>query len=212
MLAVESSGVFGVFKCPRNRSADSAFISRILAYSARKNKAKGPPAYSTLNPDTSSDSPSVKSNGARLVSANVEVYHMAAIGQAGSSIQIFSCVVLKVCRVKSPTKITQARRINARLTSYEMVWATARSAPINAYFEFDAQPEPRIGYTARLDKARMNNRPRFKFKTGEGMGIGAQRFKANVSASVGMIRNNVGEAVEGRTGSFVNSFKPSAIG
>lgn len=36
------------------------------------------------------------------------------------------------------------KRIKPRLTSYEIVWATARKAPINAYFEFDAQPEPRI--------------------------------------------------------------------
>lgn len=58
-------------------------MSRMLEYSARKNRAKGPPAYSTLNPETSSDSPSVRSKGARLVSASVEIYHMAAKGHAG---------------------------------------------------------------------------------------------------------------------------------
>lgn len=68
---------------PKNRMADRVFIRRMLEYSARKNNAKGPPAYSTLNPDTSSDSPSVKSNGARFVSASVEMNHIAAIGQAG---------------------------------------------------------------------------------------------------------------------------------
>jgi len=47
-----------------------------LAYSAMKNMAKGPAAYSTLKPDTSSDSPSVRSNGARLVSARVEMNHV----------------------------------------------------------------------------------------------------------------------------------------
>jgi len=67
----------------RKRIADSVFIKRIFAYSARKKRAKGPPAYSTLNPDTSSDSPSVKSKGARLVSAKVETYHIAATGHAG---------------------------------------------------------------------------------------------------------------------------------
>ena len=39
------------------------------AYSAIKIKAKGPALYSVLNPDTSSDSPSAKSKGVRLVSA-----------------------------------------------------------------------------------------------------------------------------------------------
>ena len=57
------------------------FMSMMLAYSAKKNSANGPAAYSTLNPETSSDSPSVKSNGARLVSASVETYHIIARGQ-----------------------------------------------------------------------------------------------------------------------------------
>lgn len=57
------------------------FISIIFAYSARKNRAKGPAAYSTLKPDTNSDSPSVRSNGARFVSASVEMYHIIARGQ-----------------------------------------------------------------------------------------------------------------------------------
>lgn len=120
------------------------FMSRMLAYSARKNKANGPPAYSTLKPETSSDSPSVRSKGARFVSAKVEIYHIAAKGQAGASSQMPSWAVLKVCRVKPPTKIIILRRIKPRLTSYEIVWATARKAPIKAYLEFEAQPEPKI--------------------------------------------------------------------
>lgn len=71
-------------------------MSRMLAYSARKNKAKGPPAYSTLNPETSSDSPSVRSNGERLVSAKVEMYHIAARGQAGRMSQMLSWATLKI--------------------------------------------------------------------------------------------------------------------
>jgi len=45
----------------------------ILAYSARKINANHPPIYSTLNPDTNSDSPSAKSKGLRFVSAKQEV-------------------------------------------------------------------------------------------------------------------------------------------
>ena len=81
---------------PRNRVAESVFISRMLAYSARKNRANGPPAYSTLKPETSSDSPSVRSNGARFVSASVEMYHMAASGMAGRISQMPSWAVLNV--------------------------------------------------------------------------------------------------------------------
>lgn len=65
-------------------------MNRMLAYSARKNRAKGPPAYSTLKPETSSDSPSVRSKGARLVSARVEMYHIAARGHAGAINQMLS--------------------------------------------------------------------------------------------------------------------------
>jgi len=96
---------------------ERVFIRRMLAYSARKNKAKGPPAYSTLKPDTSSDSPSVRSKGARLVSARVETYHMAAKGQAGMAKEIVSWAELKVWSEKPPTKIMVERRISPRLTS-----------------------------------------------------------------------------------------------
>lgn len=48
----------------------------ILIYSAKKIKANHPPMYSTLNPDTNSDSPSAKSNGLRLVSAKHVINHI----------------------------------------------------------------------------------------------------------------------------------------
>lgn len=104
-------------EAPRNSTADRVFIKRMLAYSAKKKSAKGPPAYSTLKPDTSSDSPSVRSKGARFVSASVEIYHIAARGQVGMSSQMFSWVVLNVCRVYPPEKIITERRINPKLTS-----------------------------------------------------------------------------------------------
>lgn len=97
--------------------AESVFISKMLAYSARKNRAKGPPAYSTLNPETSSDSPSVRSKGARLVSARVEMYHIAARGQAGRTSQMPSWAVLKVWRVNPPVKMMMLRRMSPKLTS-----------------------------------------------------------------------------------------------
>lgn len=96
---------------------ERVFIRRMFAYSARKKRAKGPPAYSTLNPETSSDSPSVRSNGARLVSARVEMYHIAARGHAGTASQMPSWAELNVCSEKPPTKIITERRIRPRLTS-----------------------------------------------------------------------------------------------
>lgn len=117
MLIVVNSGNEGKWAAPMKSTADKVFINRMLAYSAKKKSAKGPPAYSTLNPDTSSDSPSVRSNGARLVSASVEMYHIAARGQAGANSQIPSCVVLNIDRVKPPVNTMVHRRISPRATS-----------------------------------------------------------------------------------------------
>lgn len=129
---------------PRKIIAERVFIIKMLAYSARKNSAKGPPAYSTLKPETSSDSPSVRSKGARLVSARVETNHIRNRGQRGKINQVSSCEETKEERVKPPARKTEQRTIKARVTSYEIVWATARRAPIRAYLEFEAQPEPKI--------------------------------------------------------------------
>lgn len=89
-MSVEIWGESGLYEVPKNKITDRVFISKILVYSAKKNNAKGPPAYSMLKPETNSDSPSVRSNGARLVSARVEIYHMRAKGQPGIRSQIVS--------------------------------------------------------------------------------------------------------------------------
>jgi hypothetical protein len=44
-----------------------------MPYSDKKIKAKYAPEYSVLNPETSSDSDSLKSKGARWVSARVQI-------------------------------------------------------------------------------------------------------------------------------------------
>lgn len=80
-----------------NIMADSVFIIRMLVYSARNSRANGPAENSTLKPETSSDSPSVRSNGDRLVSANVDVNHIIARGHEASSSHVGSCVVMKDC-------------------------------------------------------------------------------------------------------------------
>lgn len=141
---MHSSGVWGSWNAPRNKMVVNIFIMIMLVYSARKNRAKGPAAYSTLKPDTSSDSPSVRSKGARLVSAKVEINHIIARGHEGKSSHSFSCVVFSVDRVKEPFIRSTDNRIIASVTSYEIVCATARRAPIRAYFELEAHPDHRI--------------------------------------------------------------------
>lgn len=104
-------------EAPKNKIVERVFIIKILAYSARKNKANGPPAYSTLKPETSSDSPSVKSKGARFVSANEETYHKKVKGQAGRSNHICCCAVLKMVNENPPAKRIEDRMIRAKATS-----------------------------------------------------------------------------------------------
>lgn len=95
----------------------SVFIIIILEYSAKKNSANGPPAYSTLNPDTSSDSPSVRSKGVRLVSASVDTNHINDRGHRGRISQRNSCVKMKLQREKPPAIKIAERIIRARVTS-----------------------------------------------------------------------------------------------
>ena len=60
-----------------------ALIRIMLAYSPRKNSAKLMALYSTKKPATISLSPSGRSNGARLVSASVEMKNTMNIGNSG---------------------------------------------------------------------------------------------------------------------------------
>lgn len=71
--------------------------------------------------------------------------HIMAIGQAGKMNQIFSCAMLRACRLKPPARIITLSSRSPITTSYEIVWATARREPTRAYFELDAQPEHRVG-------------------------------------------------------------------
>jgi hypothetical protein len=61
--------------------AEVILIKRMFVYSAIKIKANNPLPYSVLNPETSSDSPSAKSKGVRLVSASVVMNHIINIGK-----------------------------------------------------------------------------------------------------------------------------------
>lgn len=79
-------GEVGVVK---NREDVSRHISRIFAYSAIKIKANLVALYSTLNPETSSDSPSAKSNGVRCVSARMEINQIMVRGKRGAILGVW---------------------------------------------------------------------------------------------------------------------------
>lgn len=65
-----------LFNIWKNIRIDIILRIIILKYSAKKIKANHPPIYSTLKPDTNSDSPSAKSNGLRFVSAKHVIIHI----------------------------------------------------------------------------------------------------------------------------------------
>lgn len=107
-------------------------INKILEYSARKRNINDFLLYSMLNPETSSDSPSEKSKGVRLVSAKtVIVQRINRIGIV-SEILIYFCKFFKSKKFICSEIFKIAKMINIKLISYEINCATDRVIPINA--------------------------------------------------------------------------------
>jgi len=93
---------------PKKRIEVNKDMSMICPYSAKKKRANVIAEYSTLNPETSSDSPSAKSNGGLFVSANAETKNIPAAGNKGITNQISFCARTIEVRLKSPThRITE---------------------------------------------------------------------------------------------------------
>ncbi|MDA8040821.1 MAG: hypothetical protein MPJ22_00160 [Pirellulales bacterium] len=116
-------------------------IIMMLRYSDIKIRAKGVPAYSVLNPDTSSLSPSAKSNGVRFVSANrqiIQIYNITGASRNKVKVELF-IIHWRLNLIKNRRAEINHRAI---VTSYEIVWAILRRAPNRAYFELDDHPLP----------------------------------------------------------------------
>ena len=69
---------------PKKQIATMHDIIIIELYSAKKKSAKPILEYSTLKPDTNSDSASGKSNGARFVSARILIRNIINSGKKGT--------------------------------------------------------------------------------------------------------------------------------
>jgi hypothetical protein len=108
-------------------------------YSAMKISANALLLYSVLNPDTSSDSPSAKSNGVRLVSANDEMNHMILSGRNIIAMHVFWSIIIFVNSIELMQMIV-VNIINDILTSYEIVCATPRKLPNRENFELEYHP------------------------------------------------------------------------
>jgi len=85
-----------------------------------------------LNPETSSDSPSAKSKGVRLVSATEITNHSPkSIGMIITFLQNLFLIVI-ILKFIVLDVIIRVSIIKANLTSYEIVWAIPRRLPISA--------------------------------------------------------------------------------
>lgn len=107
-------------------------------------RANLPPPYSTLNPDTNSDSPSAKSNGARFVSASRVTNHAmkrGGIKRANGR----EWALMGVEKLKERKAVRAEIRSKAIEISYEMVWAILRVVPSKAYFLLEDQPAIKVG-------------------------------------------------------------------
>lgn len=107
-------------------------------------RANLPPPYSTLNPETSSDSPSAKSNGARFVSASKVTNHAMKSGGIKRD-NGREWVLIGVEKLKERKVVRAEIRSKAIEISYEMVWAILRVVPSRAYFLFEDQPASKVG-------------------------------------------------------------------
>ena len=81
-----------------------ADIKIMLVYSPRKNRANVMAEYSTMNPPVISDSPSGRSNGARLHSARMEIRNTNSMGSSMTCTHHGRGTVMMSLRFKEPTQ------------------------------------------------------------------------------------------------------------
>lgn len=86
-------------------------------YSQIKIKENKPPPYSTLNPDTSSDSPSEKSNGLRFLSAKQTNNQQKNKCKTKKRNQKLNCKKRNIPRSNKPRRKTNERTNKTKLTS-----------------------------------------------------------------------------------------------
>jgi hypothetical protein len=171
-----------------NRETDTQENKMIIAYSLRKINTNPIDAYSTLNPETSSDSPSEKSNGVRLVSAKRIIIHkLITLGKVKANLVSKIKLSLILSLIKHAIKIII---IKARLISYEIVWATPRIDPIKAYFLLEDHPIINRGYTLSLKKVRNVISPKGKWDSEVFEGKTVHIAKATTNIKQGLIKKN----------------------
>lgn len=96
----------------------NSLITKMFIYSAMKIMANNPLLYSTLKPETNSDSPSAKSNGVRFVSARFVINQVTVKGINIIKIHEYLVILVKSIVIANTRALSRIRDI---LTSYEIV-------------------------------------------------------------------------------------------
>lgn len=104
-----------------------------------------------------------------------------------------------------------SRTINKE-TSYEIVWALPRRAPIKEYLEFLVHPDKSVEYTLILEILRKRRTPNLKLLGLVGKGYRTHRDRAKNRVNAGTIKNGTLLEEDGIRICFKNSFTASAIG
>lgn len=197
---------------PANRHALIVLKNRILAYSAIKIKANPPLPYSTLNPETSSDSPSAKSNGVRLVSATQATTQTNRAGAKAGSAPNSLVPLNQSSSLREAPGVISASNTRASLISYEMAWATPRMAPTIAYLLLEAHPASKSGYKHRPIKASIKRTEEPTWSPPLAPVSRAHSLRANPIAVTGAHQKSRGLADVGPNISFLNNLTASAKG
>src|SRR5512139_799846 len=144
------------------------------------------PEYSMLKPETSSDSPSAMSNGARPSSAIAAIRKIKAASGASQKYQI-SWPWMMAFIPMEPEKMVGIRSMVNIGTSKETMTATWRKAPIRANLLFDDQPAIIMDSVPIAPAAMMYSTPMFKStprKVGAS-GTTAHRIKTDIIERIG---------------------------
>ena len=126
---------------PTNILINKNLINKILEYSDKKINTNPPLLYSTLNPETNSDSPSEKSNGVRFNSAINLNKNNKANGHIKYNNLLNSWYLYNKFKFKESINVKGLIIIIDNLTSYEIDWAKERKDPNNEYLEFEDHPD-----------------------------------------------------------------------
>lgn len=188
--------------------------SNILAYSDKKNKAKRTLLCSTLYPETNSDSASAKSNGCRLVSANIAIKKRINWKDKAKIYRKSFCDQTIFIKFKEPLKTITFIIIIPITTSYAIICAIDLKAPRNAYLELLDQPATIIFKPFSEEIINIYNTPILISAINIQLlkGITNQALKLNNNKTKGPAINNNKEAFCGIGFSLITNFNASAKG